>query len=133
MAGLPFHATIERRIDAERSNSRPSWWVRVKGMWRAMATIATGGVTIPAWLVSVLTGTILMVLVSVVGGGIVMWRDVHDLSVNDVKQDNRLDKLEGMQADVAKLSGRMEDLVDATKQTNKKVDLLLAAELAHNR
>lgn len=56
MADFHYHATIEPRIDAERSNSRSGWWARIKGAWRAM-----GGINIGAGQINL--GTLLQALV----------------------------------------------------------------------
>lgn len=117
-----------------------SWWqrfvCRIEGAWELMTNIATGGVTLPTWFLAVVTAA----AIAGSGAGIKMaWvmgdnvaavtRQANDSAAAIQREDNRIDHLEGVMADVASMKSDLASTKSTAERTDDKVDRLIERQL----
>lgn len=112
----------------------------VAGMKQAMATISRNGVTLPAWFLAVATAAFLSL-----GGGVlkVAWSTGETVSATAqtaaenkaaiAREDVRIDRLEGVFADVASMKTDLASTKQTAEHTDEKVDRLIDRELSRQR
>lgn len=93
-----------------------------------VATITTssgGGIVLPSWFLACTTAAFFTATFAVCGVAASTWSQVQQISHQTQDNTARIEKLEGLQIDVATMKADISSIKDGQKSSNEKLDRLV--------